>query len=1067
MIAYALVTFGDLRLVHAGTGTPVGASRRKPLAVLALLAAHAPGGLPRERVATLLWPEADTERARQGLNQTLYALRRELGANPVRGTATLVLDGAVVASDLAEFWRATAEGDAERAAAIVARGPFLDAVAFPGCAEFERWVEQRRAEYAAALTRLLADWARAAVGAPAAVQVMRWGQVVAAAPLDATLVREAAHALRAAGCRTDAASLIRLHIQTLRRELEAEPDDEILALLENINRGTPKSIPADGPLATRSGEAHGPTAGVAIADRGERDRERVPARVDPSLAAREPPTRAPAWAGLASLGARRRVVALAIGVGAVLGAGAITHAAGSNGDARRAQRQHVGAGGTAGGERSPDRSWTTLRDTAPSTLAVFPLGTLGATAKLDPATAAAAADVGEAVAVLLTAALDGGARLHVVDGRLAAHPTRGTRDLAAAPALTPAAAARAAGALGAPFFIAGDVVATPAAMPNAAPTRALTITARVYATADPTVAVATAAATGPAGALPTLVDSLARGLLATRGREWPGQLVPTAARTTRSPAALQAFLDGERALRSGQYGAALTAYAEAVRRDTLFALAYYRLGAAADWAGENALTPAAAARARALAARLPLRERLLVTANSAWERGEIRDAERMLESEAALYPDDPEGLYLLGEVLFHTGPLVGRAPADAGPLFARVAALEPENVEALAHLARLEAHAVRPAAVAALARRVAALRPEGDRLAAELALLARMTAGDRTPLNPGVRIAPRPGDEPELLRLAAWRLAAYTDSLAYARRLAQRLVIESPDRYRAFVARREQAEYAANGGVLDAALAPLGEPGAPPAWGLVTRAYFAALPLGWADRRTLAAYADSLDRFASSNARDVARVLQPAGIPLAPAAGDGATLALAAYPRALLAVALGDTATARRWIATLEATARMPSRDEGDYVPALAHRLAWAVRAELACAAAGQEGRRTSTTSLIDERRTGPPLAAALDRALQAFDSATTGVPIAARMTLFGGLARERYRRAQLLAAVGRYDEAVRWYTTLDGGDSAGDTGLRAAAARGRAEALAVLGRGAIALQERARAARLTRDGAS
>ena len=53
---FMLQTFGGLTLLYATTRAPVGTPRRKPLAVLALVAAAAERGVERDWVASMLWP---------------------------------------------------------------------------------------------------------------------------------------------------------------------------------------------------------------------------------------------------------------------------------------------------------------------------------------------------------------------------------------------------------------------------------------------------------------------------------------------------------------------------------------------------------------------------------------------------------------------------------------------------------------------------------------------------------------------------------------------------------------------------------------------------------------------------------------------------------------------------------------------------------------------------------------------------------------------------------------------------------------------------------------------------
>ena len=92
-----------LRLLGAATifseEGPLGGAvaQRRRLAVLALLAVAGPGGVSRDKLVALLWPEEDTERARDRLADAVYALRKALGRDAVRATGDeLRLDPAVV-----------------------------------------------------------------------------------------------------------------------------------------------------------------------------------------------------------------------------------------------------------------------------------------------------------------------------------------------------------------------------------------------------------------------------------------------------------------------------------------------------------------------------------------------------------------------------------------------------------------------------------------------------------------------------------------------------------------------------------------------------------------------------------------------------------------------------------------------------------------------------------------------------------------------------------------------------------------------------------------------------------
>src|SRR6476469_2448203 len=170
-------------------------------------------------------------------------------------------------------------------------------------------------------------------------------------------------------------------------------------------------------------------------------------------------------------------------------------------------------------------------------------------------------------------------------------------------------------------------------------------------------------------------------------------MVQSAEQSTNSIDAFKAYLDCDQAYHTGRYGEALASYKRAVSLDSTFALAYYRMARAADWSADGSTLDTAVRQSRRLSFRLPERERLIVTAGDAWERGEIGESARLLLRTLELYQNDPEATYEFAEVLFHTGFAIGRSSTEARAPFESVVAQEPDNVEALAHLARLDVRA--------------------------------------------------------------------------------------------------------------------------------------------------------------------------------------------------------------------------------------------------------------------------------------------------------------------------------------------------------------------------------------
>jgi len=112
-----LLTLGGLTIEADGqpvTGTAV---QRKRIALVVLLASASPRGMSRDKIAALLWPDSDAERARNVLGQALFAIRRDFGHKAIGGgtAAELRLNTEIVTCDRCEFETALARGELEKA----------------------------------------------------------------------------------------------------------------------------------------------------------------------------------------------------------------------------------------------------------------------------------------------------------------------------------------------------------------------------------------------------------------------------------------------------------------------------------------------------------------------------------------------------------------------------------------------------------------------------------------------------------------------------------------------------------------------------------------------------------------------------------------------------------------------------------------------------------------------------------------------------------------------------------------------------------------------------------------
>ncbi|MEO5799560.1 MAG: hypothetical protein ABIZ70_13140 [Gemmatimonadales bacterium] len=243
----------------------------------------------------------------------------------------------------------------------------------------------------------------------------------------------------------------------------------------------------------------------------------------------------------------------------------------------------------------------------------------------------------------------------------------------------------------------------------------LQVSARLYSSTGRELARADGLA--PRDSLFGLVDNLARALLVGRLDRPEAEVERLAAQTTRSLPALRAYLDGEHAMRGGDFATAFDDFQSATRLDTTFALAFYRLSSAADWLGKPTEARAAIARASTYRGRLESKDRMLVEARVQFWLGDAAEAERTYKQLVAVRPHSVEAWLEYGEVLFHAGPWMGRSMVESEPAFRRVLALVPGHATAMVHLARLAALQRNRLLVDSLANQLRAAEPGHSRLA--------------------------------------------------------------------------------------------------------------------------------------------------------------------------------------------------------------------------------------------------------------------------------------------------------------------------------------------------------------
>jgi tetratricopeptide (TPR) repeat protein/TolB-like protein len=191
---------------------------------------------------------------------------------------------------------------------------------------------------------------------------------------------------------------------------------------------------------------------------------------------------------------------------------------------------------------------------------------------------------------------------------------------------------------------------------------------------------------GPADSLSVLVDRLAARLLAVESGEVEHRL---AAATSTSLPALQAYLEGQQAYRSGRYFDALEHYRRAWERDSTFTLASLGLYSAGGWV-ERPNAWRHLARLWPQRHTLPPMEQVLLLASVGSRYPVIRGADLIEQAGRAVRvaPANPEAWFHYGDALFHYGAAAGEAePLErAREAFTRSLALDSTFVPARAHL---------------------------------------------------------------------------------------------------------------------------------------------------------------------------------------------------------------------------------------------------------------------------------------------------------------------------------------------------------------------------------------------
>lgn len=630
-----LRTFGGVTFEQNGSPLAGAAAQRRVLAVATMIASGGDRGVSRERVLATLWTDADPERARQALSQTLYHMRRALDADELLDAGQdLRFNPAVLGSDVGDVERAAEAGDLETVATLH-RGPFLEGFHVSGAPEFERWASIQRARLAERCTEALERLAMSAERSGDYRRAVEWRRQLAAhEPLNGRVAADFIATLAASGDRARALQYARVHEALVRDELETEPDIAVVQLVERLRddpewRPTPPGgVPAFVTTVTP------PEGGAVLQSAPPAEARAVPLAEPLDGPGPLPET-------IARAHSRWRIAAIGMAVLLVL------VAAYAISDRLRAsplvpiQEDLVAVAPFR--VTGADGSLRYLREGLVDLL-VVKLTEIGAARAAEPATV-----------------LGAWRRAEAGEGEM---PLDQSLSIARR--------------LGAGQLLMGHVVGTAAKV---------VVTASLYAVPGGAVR-GQASAEGSPDSLTMIVDRLAGQLLAGQA----GERERLASHTTSSLDALRAYLSAQAAYRRGDYAEAARLFSHSVERDSGFAMAGLGLALAADRVDGSAEQSRGVALAWASRGELTERDRALLDAIAGPRYPDSSSlAEKLAswEHAAAVAPDRAEVWHELGERLFTDGGAVGVHSADERALaaFRRSRELDPSFVPPLAYLA--------------------------------------------------------------------------------------------------------------------------------------------------------------------------------------------------------------------------------------------------------------------------------------------------------------------------------------------------------------------------------------------
>lgn len=368
------------------------------------------------------------------------------------------------------------------------------------------------------------------------------------------------------------------------------------------------------------------------------------------------------------------------------------------------------------------------------------------------------ATLGPGLAGFLSSNLDGAGPLHAVDSNAL---LSAVKKLGQGPVPLERAAAFVRKEFRARYFVLTTMLQT-------GPT--VTLQSTMYDTQDSVRRAASGTASGNIGTVLALLDKLSIDLLAYRGSGPAEQLTNTAARSTMNYDAFKLYIEGDAHFRAGRYDSAAVAFNEATKVDPNFALAYYRLSAAAAWDFQFTESRDAGRRARELSIRLPQPEGRVLYAWLDFLDGKWDEAYQAYDRILRDYPTNVEALSGKAEVTVHFNPIRGLPIDQARQPLRDVLALAPDYGEVRFHLMEIAARDRDTVGFQTLLTGLSLRNPQYIVWRAVRAFTFG-TITDQTNILSELDKA-----DPRTVGLAAGRVAAHTHNFAGAEQIARRLL---------------------------------------------------------------------------------------------------------------------------------------------------------------------------------------------------------------------------------------------------------------------------------------------------